>query len=140
MTISPTDTTTAAAELIARYSARWPIEVAFFDAKHVTCAGEARNRTRLAVERTVPFGMLTQIPVILWYHLAGHSPAVVAEHRTRARWYTTKTHPSYPGMLTKLREIASVVALLASGATSCITGQVVVVDGGAGVGRVLHDL
>ncbi|MEU7767520.1 transposase [Nocardia sp. NPDC049190] len=98
-----TDTTTAAAELIARYSARWSIEVAFFDAKHVTGAGEARNRTRLAVERTVPFGMLTQTLVILWYHLAGHSPAVVAEHRTRARWYTTKTHPSYPDMLTKLR-------------------------------------
>lgn len=98
-----TDTTTAAAELIARYSARWSIEVAFFDAKHVTGAGEARNRTRLAVERTVPFGMLTQTLVILWYHLVGHSPAVVAEHRTRARWYTTKAHPSYPDMLTKLR-------------------------------------
>ncbi|WP_255635385.1 transposase [Nocardia sp. alder85J] len=98
-----TDTTTAATELIARYSARWSIESAFFDAKNVTGAGEARNRTRLAVERTVPFGMLTQTLVILWYHLSGHSPAVVAEHRQRARWYTTKTHPSYPDMLTKLR-------------------------------------
>ncbi|MFI5780081.1 transposase [Nocardia sp. NPDC051570] len=98
-----TTTTTTAAELITRYSARWSIEVAFFNAKNVTGAGEARNRTRAAVERTVPFGMLTQTLVILWYHLAGHSPAVVAEHRTRARWYTTKTHPSYPDMLTKLR-------------------------------------
>ncbi|MET9024827.1 hypothetical protein ABZW96_04315 [Nocardia sp. NPDC004168] len=47
--------------------------------------------------------MLTQTLVILWYHLAGHSPGVVAEHRGRARWYTTKHHPSYPDMLAKLR-------------------------------------
>ncbi|MGF6889543.1 hypothetical protein ABIA39_009001 [Nocardia sp. GAS34] len=80
-----TDTTAPAAEVVERYAARWSIEVAFFEAKHVTGAGEARNRTRPAVERTVPFGMLTQTLVILWYHLAGHSPAVVAERRRRAR-------------------------------------------------------
>jgi hypothetical protein len=79
-----TDTATPAAQLIARYAARWSIEVAFFEAKHVTGAGEARNRTPLAVERTAPFGMLTQTLSILWYQLAGHSPAVVAEHRSRA--------------------------------------------------------
>ncbi|MEU7630955.1 hypothetical protein AB0C34_13350 [Nocardia sp. NPDC049220] len=100
MMLLTTDTTTAAAELIERYSARWAIEVALFQAKIITGAGAARNRTRLAVERTVPFGMLVQTLVILWYHLAGHSPAVVAEH---ARWHTTKTHPSYPDMLAKLR-------------------------------------
>jgi hypothetical protein len=33
--------------------------------------------------------------VIIWYHLAGHHPTVVNEHRRRARWYATKTHPSY---------------------------------------------
>ncbi|MGO4616836.1 transposase [Nocardia sp. 2YAB30] len=98
-----TDTTTPAAELIERYSKRWSVELAFFQTKHVTGAGEARNRTRAAVERTVPFGMLTQTLVVLWYHLAGHSPAVVTEHRQRSRWYLTKTHPSYSDMLAKLR-------------------------------------
>ncbi|MGF6884807.1 hypothetical protein ABIA39_007012 [Nocardia sp. GAS34] len=98
-----TDMATAAAELIERYSSRWSIEVAFFQGKHVTGAGEARNRTRAAVERTIPFGMLTQTLVVLWYYLAGHSPAVVADHRARSRWYTTKTHPSYDDMLAKLR-------------------------------------
>lgn len=49
--------------------------------------------------------MLVQSLVILWYHLAGHSPRVVDERRQRARWYTTKTHPSYSDMLTKLRRV-----------------------------------
>jgi hypothetical protein len=98
-----TDPTTSIPAIVERYAARWSIEVASFEAMHVTGAGEARNRTRSAVERTAPFGMLVQTLVILWYHLGGHSPAVVAEHRHRARWYTTTSHPSYLEMLTKLR-------------------------------------
>jgi len=43
--------------------------------------------------------------VIAWYHLAGHSPRLVEEHRQRASWYMTKTHPSYQVMLTKLRRV-----------------------------------
>jgi SRSO17 transposase len=44
-----TDPTAPAVEIIERYATRWSIEVAFHDAKHLTGAGEARNRTRLAV-------------------------------------------------------------------------------------------
>jgi hypothetical protein len=40
---------------------------------------------------------------ILWYAAHGHHPDVVAEHRTRAPWYLTKTDPSTADMLTKLR-------------------------------------
>jgi len=29
----------------------------------------------------------------------------VTEHRRRARWYATKTHPSYHDMLVKLRRV-----------------------------------
>ena len=72
---------------------------------NTTGAGEARNRTQQAVERTAPFAMLVQTLVVVWYHLAGHSPKVVAERRGRAHWYTTKTHPSYQDMLTKLRRV-----------------------------------
>lgn len=79
--------------------------MAFHDAKHVTGAGEARNRTKLAVERTAPFAMLVQSLVIVWYHLAGHSPRVVEQYRQRARWYTAKTQPSYQDMLIKLRRV-----------------------------------
>lgn len=55
--------------------------------------------------RTVSFGLLTQSLVIVWYHLAGHHPTVVTDRRARARWNTTKTHPSYQDMLVKLRGV-----------------------------------
>lgn len=100
-----TDPATATDALIHRYASRWAIEVCFHDAKNITGVGQARNRTRRAVERTVPFGLLAQSIVIIWYHLAGHRPAVVAGHRRRAPWYTTKTTPSYADMLAKLRRV-----------------------------------
>src|SRR6185437_11834618 len=53
--------------------------------------GEARNRTRRAAERTVPFGLICFSVVTVWYALHGHAPEEVATHRARARWYTTKT-------------------------------------------------
>jgi len=85
---------TPTAESVERYASWWAIEVAFADAKYLTGVGEARNRSRTAVERTVPFGLLTQSLVIVWYHLAGHHPAVVADRRARARWYTTNRIPA----------------------------------------------
>ncbi len=72
-----TDLTTPVTIIVERYAARWAIEVAFEEAKQVTGVGEARNRIREAVERTVPFGLYTQSIVIVWYHLAGHHPNVV---------------------------------------------------------------
>jgi hypothetical protein len=43
--------------------------------------------------------------VTVWYALHGHPPDDVTSHRTRARWYTTKTEPSYDGMIIKLRRV-----------------------------------
>jgi len=60
--------------------------------------GQARNRTRRAVERTVPFGLICFSVVTVWYALHGHAPEDVTGHRVRARWYTTKTEPSYDDM------------------------------------------
>ena len=82
---------------------RWPIEVCYEDAKHVFGVGQARNRTRNAVERTAPFQFLTMTLVIVWYALHGHHPDDVAEHRARAPWYLSKTNPSSTDMLAKLR-------------------------------------
>jgi hypothetical protein len=98
-----TDLTSPAADLVARYAARWAIEVAFEDAKQITGVGQARNRSPRAVERTVPFGLITQSVVIVWYTLTGHHPDTLAEHRRLAPWYRTKTHPSYLDMIVKLR-------------------------------------
>jgi hypothetical protein len=92
-------------DLVARYASRWGIEQAFADARQIIGVGEARNRTRRAVERTVPFGLICFSVVTVWYALHGHAPEDVATHRTRARWYTTKTEPSYDDMTIKLRRV-----------------------------------
>ena len=98
-----TDLTSTPAQIVERYADRWPIEVAYEDAKHVFGVGHARNRTQRAVERTAPFQFLTMTITIVWYALAGHHPDDVAEHRARAPWYLSKTNPSTGDMLAKLR-------------------------------------
>jgi SRSO17 transposase len=98
-----TDLTATAAQLVERYADRWPIEVCFEDGKELFGVGDGRNRTRKAVERTVPFQFLAMSLTIIWYALHGHHRSDVAEHRARAPWYLTKTTPSFADMLAKLR-------------------------------------
>lgn len=105
VTLLTTDLTATTEQIITRYASRWSIEVAIRDAKQSTGAGQARNRVPKAVERTVPFALIIQSIVILWYHLVGHSPGVIADRRRNAPWYRTKTQPSYRGMLVKLRRV-----------------------------------
>jgi hypothetical protein len=100
-----TDTAGSAAQVIERYASRWSIEVAIEDARQVFRAGQARNRTARAVERTVPFQLACQAIATCWYATAGHDPADVAEHRARAPWYTTKAQPSTADMAAKLRRV-----------------------------------
>ena len=100
-----TDLTSTPEHIVARYAARWSIETAFHDAHQSLGVGEVRNRTRTAVERTVPFGLLAYTVTTAWYALAGHQPTDTDEHRLRARWYTTKTQPSFEDMTAKLRRV-----------------------------------
>ena len=100
-----TDLHATAAQIVERYADRWPIEVAFEEGKHIFGVGHARNRTRKAVERTVPFQFLAMTITILWYAASGHHPDVVSEHRARSPWYLTKTTPSFAVMLAKLRRV-----------------------------------
>lgn len=96
-----TDLDATAEDIIARYAARWSIEVTFFDAKNILGVGQARNRTTKAVERTVPFGLFCHSILILWYALHGHDQT--AQRRALAPWYRSKTEPSTLDMLGKLR-------------------------------------
>jgi hypothetical protein len=96
-----TDLTSSAEQIITRYAARWSIEVAFRDAKQHTGVGQARNRTRTAVERTVPIGLITQSLVQLWY--TAHGADSVTTRRDEAPWYQSKTRPSYLDMIVQLR-------------------------------------
>jgi hypothetical protein len=100
-----TDTAATAAQVIERYAARWSIEVAIEDARQVFGAGQARNRTARAVERTIPFQLACQAITTCWYATAGHDPADVADHRARAPWYTGKAQPSTADMAAKLRRV-----------------------------------
>ena len=58
----------------------------------------------------MPFGLICFSVVTLWYALHGHAPDDVASHRIRARWYTTKTQPSYDDMAIKLRRVIIAVS------------------------------
>ena len=91
------------AALVTRYAARWGTGQAFADARNVLGAGEARNRVRRAVERTVPFALLVHTLIIIWYARYGHDPADVDDRRAAQPWYQTKTEPAFEDMLIKLR-------------------------------------
>jgi DDE superfamily endonuclease len=98
-----TDLNSLADDLVERYGQRWPIEPVFHQVREDLGVGEARNRTRRAVERTVPFGLAVYTTTVLWYALYGHHPADVADRRWHQPWYTTKATPSFSDMLAKLR-------------------------------------
>jgi transposase len=100
-----TDLDTPAAALVQRYAARWSIEQAFADARNILGAGEARTRTRRAVQRTVPFALLVHTLIIIWYARHGHDPADVDARRAAEPWYTSKTGAAFEDMLTKLRRV-----------------------------------
>jgi hypothetical protein len=98
-----TDLTAGPGMLVSRYAARWAIEQAFADARNILGAGEARNRVRLAVERTVPFALLVHTLIVIWYARYGHDPADIDDRRASQPWYRTKTEPAFEDMLIKLR-------------------------------------
>ena len=98
-----TDLNASTGAIVARYADRWSIEVAFQDAKHVSGVGQARNRVKPAVERTVPFGLLCQTIAITWYALHGDAAADVRRRRLNAPWYPHKRDPSMLDILASLR-------------------------------------
>jgi hypothetical protein len=98
-----TDLTATPEEIIARYAARWSIEVTFFEVKNILGVGQARNRVPNAVQRTVPFGLFCHSILIAWYALHGHGHDDITQRRAGAPWYRTKTEPSTLDMLIKLR-------------------------------------
>jgi len=100
-----TDLDATPAELIERYSERWPTEVAYEEGKELFGVGDARNRTEQAVQRTVPFQFLAMTLTICWYALSGHHPDDVKAHRSLHPWYLTKASPSFADMLAKLRRV-----------------------------------
>ena len=112
-----TDRATPAAALITRYASRWSIEQAFADARNILGAGEARNRTRRAVERTVPFALIVSTLVVTWYARHGHPRHAVTARRHDQPWYATKTEPAFEDMLIQLRR-TMIAARISAGSSA----------------------
>jgi hypothetical protein len=100
-----TDLSANPAQVIERYAQRWSIEVAIEDAKQLGGVGQARNRLRAAVERTVPFALAVNTLAICWYATAGYHCDDVQAVRKLAPWYREKAQPSVLDMLAKLRRV-----------------------------------
>ena len=96
--IASTDVNAPATELLARYDSRWTIETCNQEAK-AHGAGQAHNRVKQAVQRTVPFGYLTQTITIACYQLHGHPHADLAARRRTSPWYRQNTSVSYSDTL-----------------------------------------
>jgi len=105
ITLITTEKNPEITQVIERYAARWAIEVAIEDARQLFGAGQARNRTAAAVERTVPFMLACQALTVCWYAAAGHHPADTEGRRRNAPWYTGKTETSTADMTAKLRRV-----------------------------------
>jgi DDE superfamily endonuclease len=100
-----TDLAATPAELVERYAGRWQVEVCFREARQDAGVGQARNRVRRAVERTVPFGLVCYSLAIVWYTQHGQPAADLTARRTLAPWYQTKQAPSVADMLATLRRV-----------------------------------
>jgi hypothetical protein len=100
--LASTDADVSTNALIARYDSRWTIETCNQEAT-AHGVGQARNRVQKAVERTVPFGFLTQTITIAWYAAHGDPKADLDARRKASPWYRQKTTVSYADMLASLR-------------------------------------
>jgi hypothetical protein len=98
-----TDTAATAQEIVRRYGSRWSIEQAIKDGKGLLGTGDARNRTRRAVERTVPFQLACQTILVLWYARVGNAAGDVRARRAAAPWYRHKQHVSLEDMIIAFR-------------------------------------
>jgi hypothetical protein len=105
LAVVSTDLDATAAQLVGRYADRWPIEVLFEESRQVAGVGQARNRTRHAVERTVPFGLLCLSLTVVWYATHGQPATDVAARRALAPWYQAKHTVSFTDMLAALRRV-----------------------------------
>jgi hypothetical protein len=97
-----TDLHSPAADIVARYAARWPIETAIAAGKQLLGIGHARNRLQRAVERTVPFEFAVYSLVIVWYASVGYHPDDITSRLATQPWYGHKTEPAFEDMIAKL--------------------------------------
>jgi hypothetical protein len=95
--------------IIERYACRWSIEVTFEEGKEIAGVHEARNRSRKAVERTIPFCFYSMSMLVTWFATCGiDADSIVEERRLLAPWYRSKTNVSFADMLDVARRVIAV--------------------------------
>lgn len=96
-----TDRTLSPTAIIELFAKRWPLEVAFYNAKQHLGLEDPQNRTPLAVQRTAPLALCLYTLAILWF--AQHGRFNAAAYRKARPWYRKKRTPSFADMLDCLR-------------------------------------
>lgn len=96
-----TDRTLSGTAVLELFAKRWPLEVAFYNAKQHLGFEDPQNRTPLAVQRTAPLALCLHTLVILWF--AKHGRFDVKAYRKARPWYQRKSTPSFADMLECLR-------------------------------------
>lgn len=96
-----TDRTMSATAIIERFAKRWPLEVAFYNAKQHLGLEDPQNRTPLAVQRTAPLALCLYTLTLVWFARHGRFDAVA--YRKARPWYRQKSTPSFTDMLACLR-------------------------------------
>ncbi len=96
-----TDLSLSAKAILELFAMRWPLEVAFYNAKQFLGLEDPQNRTPQAVRRTAPLALYWHTLVILWFAKHGRFDAEV--YRRAHPWYLQKRTPSFADMLVCLR-------------------------------------
>ena len=94
-----TDVSLSAKKILAIFSLRWSIEVTHYDCKQHLGLQDPANRVPKAVERTAPMSMFLYSLTIVWFATEGYADLKFPKRP----WYTWKSEPSFPDMLTTLR-------------------------------------
>ena len=96
-----TDLSLSAKAILELFAQRWPLEVAFYNAKQFLGLEDPQNRTPQAVRRTAPMALYLHTLVILWF--AKHGRFNAEAYRRAHPWYTRKRTPSFADMLAYLK-------------------------------------
>jgi hypothetical protein len=98
-----TDPTVNEAEIIQRFSARWPIEETIHDGKQLGGFEQVQGWSPQTVVRQAPLALIVQTLVKAWY--LQHGVRAKSAQPRGTDWMPPKDHPSYLDMLATLRRV-----------------------------------
>jgi hypothetical protein len=88
--------------ILAKYAARWSIEVTFENSKQLLGLEDPANRVPAAVRRTAPMALVLYSLIVAWFHKTGHKHVQFPDRP----WYRHKHEPSFADMLTTVRRLS----------------------------------